>query len=522
MVQPGHGERRIRRRLERRWKKTRTESDETAFIAQKDYVTRLITNAKIDYFTDKCNSSTPKTMYNTINVLLNKNSSTLPDSVSYKDLADQFLSFFIEKVEKIRDNVSSVHAHGTIDKPSSAINENVCMSCFKPLSTDDVQKIIMQMPSKSCSLDSLPLWLVKENLPTLLPMITNIVNISLSSGSFPSNLKRSIITPVIKKSTSDPNVLKSYRPVANITFLSKMIEKVVTSQVTEHVDCNGLGEEYQSAYKRHHSTETARLRVKNDVMQSLDKGRAVLMVLLDMSAAFDTVDHGILLNRLESRFGINGVVNSWFGSYLSDRSTRVTIKNTFSRQHTLNYSLPQGSIIGPQCFTLYITPVGDIIRDHDISFHSYADDIQLFVEFDPKSQSDCQNKLDRLSSCIAKVNEWMVENTLQLNQEKTEFIVFAGSRVLPALTNIVLSLGDVSVYPSSSVKNLGVILDASLTMSKHINSLCRTVNFHLRNLWRIRRFITREACHNVVRGLVLSRLDYANSLLLGAREVDLK
>ena len=278
------------------------------------------------------------------------------------------------------------------------------------------------------------------------------MNTSLSSGSFPSSLKKSIITPVIKKSTSDPNALKSYRPVANITFLSKMVEKAATSQVTDHVDSNGLGEENQSAYKRHHSTETALLRVKNDVMQSLDKGRAVLMVLLDMSAAFDTVDHGILLSRLESRFGISGVVNSWFGSYLADRSTRVTIKNTFSRQHTLNYSLPQGSIIGPQCFTLYITPVGDIIRDHDISFHSYADDIQLFVEFDPKSQSDCQNKLDRLSSCIAKVNEWMVENTLQLNQEKTEFIVFAGSRVLPALTNIVLSLGNVSVYPSSSVK----------------------------------------------------------------------
>ena len=143
-----HEERRIRRRLERRWKKTRTESDETAFIAQKDYVTRLITNAKIDYFTNKCNSSTPKTMYNTINVLLNKNSSTLPDCVSYKDLADQFLSFFIEKVEKIRDNVSSVHAHGTVDKTSSVLDENVCMSgLFKPLSTDDVQKIIMKMPT---------------------------------------------------------------------------------------------------------------------------------------------------------------------------------------------------------------------------------------------------------------------------------------------------------------------------------------------------------------------------------------
>jgi len=365
------------------------------------------------------------------------------------------------------------------------------------------------------------LVVVKENLPIMLPVITKIVNASLASGVFPSRLKHSIITPVIKKSTMDPNSLKSYRPIANITFLSKVVEKAATCQVTDHVDSNCLGEQYQSAYRRYHSTETALLKVKNDILQSLDQGNAVFMVLLDMSAAFDTVDHSILLDRLQTRFGIGGVVKSWFSTYLHNRTIKVTVKNTFSKEHHLTYSLPQGSIIGPQGFTLYTAPVGDIIRAHDVSFHAYADDIQLFAEFNPKIMGDCERVLAKLTSCVARINEWMVDNKLQLDQDKTEFIVFANNRVLPKLQNVQLELGNLCIHPKSSVKNLGVILDSSLNMSVHINSICSSVNFHIRNLWRIRRFISQEACHNAVRGLVLSRLDYANSLLLGVREKDL-
>lgn len=172
-------------------------------------------------------------------------------------------------------------------------------------------------------------------------------------------------------------------------------------------------------------------------------------------------------------------------------------------------------------FTLYTTPVGDIIRDHGIMFHMYADDIQLYINFNPKIQGDCQLAITRLTSCISKISDWMTVNTLQLNQTKTEFIVFASNHVLPSLANLELRLGDVSIYPSAAVKNLGVILDSPLNMSDHVSSLCRSINFHIRNLWRIRRFITRAACHNAVRGQVLSRLDYANSLFLGARAIDL-
>ena len=471
-----HEARRKRRRLERKWKKTRAEADETAFITQKDHVSRLITSAKIEYFTNKCTNATMKDMYSTINFLLNRSPSKLPDCTSYQVLADRFLSFFIDKVEKIRNNVNSVPS-ASDDTYISASNMHTRLSTFKQLTDHDVRKIIMKFSSKSCSLDSLPSWLVKENLQTLLPIITRIVNSSLATGSFPLKLKRSVITPVIKKPTMDQNSLKSYRPVANITFLSKIVEKAATCQVTNHVETNHLGEKYQSAYRRHHSTETALLKVKNDILQSLDNGKAIFMVLLDMSAAFDTVDHHILLQRLKCRFGIEGTVNRWFASYLCDRTTKVTIKNEVSRDHMLKYSLPQGSIVGPLGFILYTTPLEDIIRDHGIDFHKYADDIQLYLDFDPKIPGDYQRALTSLTSCISKITDWMVDNTLQLNQSKTEFIVIASNHVLPSLANVELRLGDVCIYPSKTARNLGVIIDAPLNMSEQINSLCRSIIF---------------------------------------------
>jgi hypothetical protein len=513
-----HAARRVRRQLERKWRKSRLEEDHEVFVAQKDHVCKLINDSKIAYYSEKCTNASVKDMYVTINGLLNKPRKVLPDCDSNKDLANSFSDFFTEKVENIRAKVGSHHsmqnAHDNATC-SSSLNE------FKLLTSADVEKIIMRFPSKFCLLDTFPSWLVKDNLQTLLPVITQIVNISLASGVFPESLKTSIINPIYKKSTLDANELKSYRPIANMKFLSKIIEKAASCQVIDHVDGNNLSEVLQSSYKCNHSTETALIKVQSDILQSLDCNKAVFMVLLDMTAAFDTVDHHIFLARLKSHFGIDGQVLSFFKTYLSNRTTRVVVNNEFSFEKVLTYSLPQGSIIGPHGFTMYITPVSEIIRKNDISFHEYADDFQLYAEFDPKVDGDCQRVLEKLSECISQISSWMSSNYLQLNQEKTEFIIIANPRVLPSLANIALKIGELYIQPSSSVKNLGVFLDCHLNMSNHVNSLCKTVNFHIRNLWRIRRFITQEACHHAVRGLVLSRLDYANSLMFGLRQVDL-
>ena len=185
----------------------------------------------------------------------------------------------------------------------------------------------------------------------------------------------------------------------------------------------------------------------------------------------------------------------------------------------MRYSLPQGSIIGPHGFILYTSPVSNIMRSCNISFHAYADDLQLYAEFDPRSEGDCECVLARLSSCIDVVNEWMIK--LRLNQDKTEFFVIANRNVSDKLSNFKLKLCELSIQRYASIKNLGVSFDDSLTMYSQINTICKFVNFNIHNIWRIHSFITTDACHHMVRGLVLPRLDYANSLLFGVHEADL-
>ena len=277
------------------------------------------------------------------------------------------------------------------------------MDNFNLLTPGDVEKIIKNFPSKTCSLDSIPTWLVKDNLHTLLPILTKVVSSSLTSGTFPDTLKQSIITPVLKKSNLDHNILKHYRPVANIKFISKVIEKAASCQVTNHIGRYVLGENYQSSYKRFHSTKTALLKVKSDFLQYVDKNKTVVLVSLDMSVAFDSIDHPILIQRLKDRFGLHESVASWFQSHFENRTMRVSIKNVLSDEHALNYSLSQGSIIRPQSFILYTSPVGDIIRRHNICLYCYADDIQLYAAFDHKIPGDCEQAIERITLCISDI-----------------------------------------------------------------------------------------------------------------------
>ena len=170
----------------------------------------------------------------------------------------------------------------------------------------------------------------------------------------------------LKKANADPDLFQNFRPVSNLKFVSKLIEKAVFTQLNEYLVKNELHEVFQSAYKSFHSTETSLLRVQNDMLQSLDKKELVILVLLDLSAAFDIIGHDILLSRLEERFGVSGNVLLWFKSYLSSRSQYVNTNGTYSSTYDVKYGVPQGSVLGPALYLLYTAPVADIIKRYDL------------------------------------------------------------------------------------------------------------------------------------------------------------
>ncbi|XP_046548123.1 uncharacterized protein LOC124258099 [Haliotis rubra] len=189
---------------------------------------------------------------------------------------------------------------------------------------------LLTCPSKTCMLDPLPTWLLKENVDSLLPILINMVNESLAEGVMPQQLKTGVVTPLIKKKKLDHELLKNYRPVSNLTFISKLIERIAATQFKDHMNSNGLHEVYQSAYRCFHSTETALVKVQNDIFMGTDKDGASILVLLDLSAAFDTIDHNVLLATLEGRFNVKGVVLKWFKSYISDRKQSLVIQGQMS------------------------------------------------------------------------------------------------------------------------------------------------------------------------------------------------
>ena len=248
--------------------------------------------------------------------------------------------------------------------------------------------IIISSPTKSCMLDPWPTFLVKDCVDVLLPSITKLVNLSLTQGSFPCNFKKAVVTPLLKKQSLPKDELKNYRPVSGLCFISKLVEWVVASQVKCHLEANNLGNSFQSAYKSGHSTETALMSIKNDIHMSLSRGMLTALVLLDLSAAFDTIDHDGLINCLTSWFGFSGKKLNWFASYISGRSQLVKIGTILSNSADLKFGVPQGSVLGPILFSLYTTPLNKVISAYSsVKFHFYADDTQLYIQLSPNSST---------------------------------------------------------------------------------------------------------------------------------------
>ncbi len=217
------------------------------------------------------------------------------------------------------------------------------------------------------------------------------MNRSLSSGIVPTTLKAAVIKPLLKKTTLDPEVLNNFRPISNLPFISKVLERIVASQLIDHLSHNSLCDPFQSGFRSLHSTETALTKVTNDLLLALDSNSSSLLILLDLSAAFDTVDHNILLDRLSNYIGIHGTALSWLKSYLSDRRHCVSYKNTTSESSSVQFGVPQGSVLGPLLSGIYLLPLGEIFRRFGINYHCYADDTQIYIPVTPDDHSHLAN-----------------------------------------------------------------------------------------------------------------------------------
>ncbi|XP_074522673.1 uncharacterized protein LOC141787880 [Halichoeres trimaculatus] len=492
---------------ERRWRKNKIFINHQIYCEQLRIYNIALRHARTSYFTKIItdHKNNPKILFSTIDLLINpvfnRNQITPSDS-----LCEGFADHFSGKIDFIR---ASIFNQNTVfNTLESLFFPEETLDSFALVDAELLGRVFSQVKPTTCLLDPIPTSLFKSLYGFLEVELLNMVNCSLQTGCFPADLKTAVVRPLLKKNNLDPDVFNNYRPVSNLPFLSKILEKIVFIQLNDFLNKHSILEKFQSGFRTNHSTETALLKIVNDFRCNLDLHKLTVLVLLDLSAAFDTVDHTILLNRLRHHVGLSGTAFQWFSSYLTDRKFLVSLDTCSSRTHEVKCGVPQGSILGPILFNIYMLPLGDVIRRHGIMFHSYADDTQLYISMSP----DDTGPIDALFNCILDIKSWMAENFLQLNQGKTEVLIIdpkaQGEKLFSKLQTL-------SLTPCNQVKNLGVIFDSELNFIPHIKNVTKTGFYHLKNIARVRPFLSRANTETLMHAFISSRIDYCNALLSG-------
>ena len=500
-----------RRRAERQWIKSGLTVHKQIFSVARRLVTNIVHRAKSLFIrTQIAESTTSRQLFDICGRLCGRSTvSLLPAVYPSSQLPDVFCDYFINKVATIRSGFSQLPVPST----SSDVVSIHSFPSFQPILESDLKKIILQSRPTSCPLDPIPTPLLIECLDVLLPSLTSIINHSLQSGQFPSLFKSALVKPLLKKPSLDQNSLKNYRPVSNLSFLSKVLEKVVLHQLFSYLSAHDLLPHSQSAYRPHHSTETALVRVVDDLLHALDVGDVSVLTLLDLSAAFDTIDHSILLHRLSSLYGISGSALSWFESYLTDRTQAVMVDNLTSTSSPLSFGVPQGSVLGPVLFILYTKPLSSLLQSHSIPHQSFADDTQLYNSSKP---NQTHALVQTMQTCISDVRQWMTDNRLKLNDDKTEalLIMKKNERSLTSPPTSI-QVGSASIAFNSHARNLGFTVSSDLSLDRHVSNICRSAYFEIHRLSSIRKFLSVQVTNTLACAFILSKLDYCNVLLAG-------
>ena len=501
------------RHLEKIWNNSHSHTDLRLLRSATNHYHKAIIKAKRLYNSSLLtfNTNNPKTLWKTINKLLHRTSDhPLPASIPQKSLPQTFAAYFSDKIKNLHTLIapSPTTASPHFPPPSPPPD----LSIFQPATINEISTLLANCPDSSSELDPIPTTLLKQCKHALLPTITNIINLSLSTGIFPDQFKSSVVHPKLKKNNLDKDNLSNYRPISNLSFISKLTERLVKNRITHHLSINNLLNPHQSAYTKFHSTETTLLELHDHLIKAMSQQQVTGVCLLDLSAAFDTIDHTILLQRLSSWFGIKATSLQWIKSYLSSRYFSVTLNGIKSSPFQLLHGVPQGSVLGPLLFILYTTPLSSIISRTSVNHKLYADDTQLFISF---SANNFTHNIKLLQDTISDISSWMSTNFLSLNPSKTEFMLIGLPIQLAKITNPSLCVSqNVTLKPVSSARNLGFILDSNLSLSDHISSVSKNCFIHIRDLRRIRKTLTHSSALTIATSLIHSKLDYCNSLYL--------
>ena len=441
--------------------------------------------------------------WNIINKLINKNKShnnveslniDNQDITTLADIAHTFNSFFTNIGPDLASKITSENNHFTqfLSEP----NQNTM--CFIPTDQYEILKIVETFKSKKSSgYDGISTKLLKQIIRSILIPLEHIFNLSLSSGCFPDLLKIAKVIPIYKK--EDPSLVTNYRPISLLPCMSKILEKLVYKRLYSFLSQNKILNPAQFGFRKHFSTDFAITKLVDRVLQSFSKREHIIAIFMDLSKAFDTINHDILLHKL-SNYGIRGTVWSWIKSYLLNRQQYVLIDDVKSPLASINCGVPQGSILGPLLFLVYIN---DIINSSSIlSFILFADDTNILL-----SNNNLTELINVLNFELKKVSSWFKCNKLSLNISKTNFMYFQTSH-----NNVILPydicIDNLPLLQKDYVKFLGITIDKHLNWNRHVSNISSSIAKGVGILYKLKNLLLEPSLLMIYNTLILPYMIY--------------
>jgi hypothetical protein len=502
---------RRKRAAERKWRSTGLEVHRLIHRGLSNHYIGCIREAKANFVKEETNnlSSRPKELWKRLKSITQLNQKTnFPQEMFSQNGVDSLAKFFTERPLTI---VASLPVSSKAILATETLSTHK-LDSFHPTNIKEILFMLRTCPRKSSHVDPWPTEILLQHKFELVSFIVGLVNTSLSEGIFPTVFKHAVITPLLKGQDLDPTILSHYRPVANLPFLSKILERIVSQRLQHHLESHNRLNSNQSAYRPNCSTETAMEAIHDSIARNSDAKRISLLLLLDMSAAFDTINHSFLIQRLQ-QIGVCDLALKWLESYLSGRSQSVSVGRYKSGVSAVTLGVPQGSVLGPTLFNIYMTPVADLLQDKDVNaYQVYADDIQFVVSCQPEDIPATWRKIELI---VNTIENWASSNSLKFNACKTNAIAFGLKSQSELLKNLPpLQLTSAAVDIQLNGKSLGVTLDSELTMEPFISSTRRASFAALSSIRQMQAYINPVTAKMLIHAFVLSRVDYCASLLV--------